>query len=200
MSTEMQLLTVADRRRLANRVQDHLREKAEVRPFPAAVSQLLVASQDPNSTAATFEKIIETDAALAARLLRMANSPLYGIRQEVTSLAHAAAVLGVRQLRSLAFALAGAGMFKEGGTAKGQRSELWNHSLGCAMTCRLLAKAAVGVEPDEAFLGAFFTTLENCSCWTLFPANIRNCRHKYAANCSSKRSGRYSALPTKRSG
>ena len=157
MTSEMQLLKVTDRRRLANKVQEQLREKPEVRPFPAAVTQLVSACQDPNATAATFEKIIQTDASLAARLLRMANSPLYGISQEVTSVGHAAAVLGVRQLRNLAFALAGASMFKEGSTASGQRQQLWNHSLGCATTCRLLAKTAIGVDPEEAFLGRDFS-------------------------------------------
>ena len=156
MPVETSLLKVTDRRRLANLVQEQLRERPEVRPFPAAVTQLVSACQDPNATAATFEKIIQTDASLAARLLRMANSPLYGISHEVTSIAHAAAVLGIRQLRHLAFALAGAGMFREGGRAAKQRKQLWSHSLGCATTCQLLAKTAVGVEPDEAFLGGIF--------------------------------------------
>ena len=68
---------------LAERVKSSLKQRPEVRPFPAAVTQLLAACKDPDANAATFEKIIECDPGLSVRLLRMANSPLYGLAREV---------------------------------------------------------------------------------------------------------------------
>ena len=150
------MLKAAEKRRLSSLVHDALKAKPEVRPFPAAVAQLLAACQDPNANAARFEKIITLDPALAVRLLRMANSPLYGLASEVRSVSHAVAILGIRQLRSLAMSVAGAGMFAQGKTASIERAELWSHSLGCATVARLLAATVPGVSAEDSFLGGIF--------------------------------------------
>lgn len=141
---------------LAERVETSLRQRPEVRPFPAAVTQLLAACKNPDANAATFEKIIECDPGLSVRLLRMANSPIYGLAREVGSVGHATTILGMRQLKSLALSVAGAGMFAVGSTATKQRQTLWEHSMGCATVGRLLARSAATVSPDDAFLAGIF--------------------------------------------
>lgn len=146
----------ADRGKLTQLVQQALKDRPEVRPFPAAVAQLLSACQDANATPATFEKIIERDPALSVRLLRMANSPLYGLTNEVRGIGHASAVLGIRQLRHLALSVAGAGMFNQGATSAEERQALWTHSLGCATVARLIARRKPGINPDDAFLSGIF--------------------------------------------
>jgi HD-like signal output (HDOD) protein len=137
-------------------IREKLKERPQVRPFPAAVSQLLAAFRDPDATSTTFAKIIECDAALAARLLRMANSSLYGLSNEIRSIEHAASVLGMRSLKTLTLSVTGASMFSDGAAASEDRDALWNHSLGCATVARLLAQAEGSVSPDEAFLAGIF--------------------------------------------
>jgi len=148
--------TITDTRELTKRVQECLAERPEVRPFPAAVTQLLAACQDADTNAETFVKIIECDPALAVRLLRMANSPLYGLANGVRGIGHAVSILGMRQLKNLALSVAGKAMFSEGSTAAKQRLDLWNHSLGCAAVARLLAKSVPTVSPEDAFLAGIF--------------------------------------------
>lgn len=150
------MLKVSDRRRLTALVQETLKDRPEVRPFPAAVSQLLALCQDSNAPISKFEKIIETDPALSVRLLRMANSPLYGLAHEVRSIAHAVSILGLRQLRALAMSVAGASMFSQGANAAQERTALWNHSLGVATLARISARRAPGVAAEEAFLAGIF--------------------------------------------
>jgi HD-like signal output (HDOD) protein len=163
----------------ANNVQKILNENPEVRPFPAAVTQLLAACQDPNSNAMTFERIVECDAGLAARLMRMANSPIYGLGTKIHSVSHATTVLGVRQLKNLALSVAGANMFSSGKTAARQREELWRHSLGCATIARLLAKTTKSVAPDDAFLAGIFHDVGKLLLFDVAPAEyidlIENC-------------------------
>ena len=62
------MLQTAEKQELTKRVQECLAERPEVRPFPAAVTQLLAACQDANTKAETFVKIIECAPALAVRL------------------------------------------------------------------------------------------------------------------------------------
>jgi putative nucleotidyltransferase with HDIG domain len=144
---------VAEKENLAILIEKRLEERPEVRPFPGAVTQLLAACQDPNATAATFEKIIQCDAALSVRLLRIVNSSLYGLANKVSSVGHATVILGMRQLKGLALSVGGSRMFAEGKTAPKERQELWNHSLGCATVARLLAKSGSSISPEDAFLG-----------------------------------------------
>ena len=150
------LLKVTDRRRLSSIVQEQLREQAEVRSLSNSISQLLAACQDANATSATFEEILQGDVDLSARLVRMSNSRFYGCKRELMSIGEVVALLEVSQLKYLTFALAGARMFREGDTAAQAREELWHHSLGCAIVAELLAKTAIGVDPEEAFLGGIF--------------------------------------------
>ena len=152
----MTIVKVEDKRRLSQLVEEHLKGGAELRPFPAAVTQLLAACQDANSTAQTFERIIECDPGLSVRLLKMANSPLYGLTREVQSIAHAASILGTRQLRSLALSVAGRSVFTGDEVAAKSRDELWNHSLASATVARVLAKQAPQLDADDAFLSGVF--------------------------------------------
>ncbi len=127
-----------------------------IRPFPRVVNQLLSAFEDPNADAKTFARIIEADAALAAKLLRMANSPVYGFSNVIRSIEHATVVLGMGPLKNVALTFAGSSLFAAGDSAVEQREALWNHSLGCATAARLIAKHVTDVDPDEAFLAGIF--------------------------------------------
>ena len=129
---------------------------SELRPFPSSVSMLLSRLNDANANAKTFADIIECDAALAVRLLRAANSPLYGVSNEVRNIEHAVTLLGMRGLKSLALSLAGASLFSTGTKAVKERQAVWKHSLGCATVARALARHTPSIPKDEAFLAGIF--------------------------------------------
>ncbi len=150
------MLGVAEKQELKTRVQECLAERPAVRPFPASVTQLLAVCQDANANTEKFVEIIKCDPGLAVRLLRMANSPLYGLGNEVRSIGHATSILGIRQLKNLALSVAGSAMFSEGVTAAKERKDLWSHSLGCAAVARELAKSVSTVSPEDAFLAGIF--------------------------------------------
>lgn len=146
----------AERLHLMSTVQAGLEQLGTIRPFPAAVSQLLAACQDPKSTAATYEKIIEIDPGLSIRLLRMVNSPLYGFANEVRNVGQAASMLGVRKLRSLALSVAGMQVFASGTNAVKERQELWNHSISSATLARVIASQCRIPAEDQEFLSGIF--------------------------------------------
>ncbi len=58
----------------------------------------------PASTSAQIADAIASDPGLSVRLLRMANSPLFGVSQRVERLSQAVHLIGTRQLRELALA------------------------------------------------------------------------------------------------
>ena len=149
-------MLISQKRNCSSLIRESLAKGHLIRPFPGVVSQLLSAFDDPDADAKTFARIIETDAALSARLLRMANSPIYGFSNVIRSIDHAVTILGIVPLRNLALTFAGATVFSSGQAASEPRDALWNHSLGCATTARLLAKFVSSVNHDEAFLAGIF--------------------------------------------
>ena len=126
----------------------------ELRPFPAAASQLMTACNDANTTVREVTEIIKSDPGLSTRLLQLANSPMYGFSGEIRSIDHATVVLGMRALRDLAVSTAVGDVFDAGDAATTKiRQDLWQHSLAVGCVARLLAADVEDVVPDEAFLG-----------------------------------------------
>ncbi len=150
------LCKVHDRKRVYNKIQAHLEESPEVRPFPSSVTRLVETCKDMNANAAEFEAIIVCDPALSVRILRMANSPMLTPSQDVKSVRHAVALLGNKKIRSVAMSIAAANMFNMGEKAAQKRQNLWNHSVGVASVASCLAKSFFPVEPSDAFLAGIF--------------------------------------------
>lgn len=161
-------------------IRETLQSKPEVRPFPAAVTQLLAAVQNPEATAMTFASIIECDAALSTRLLRIANSPLYGFRNEVRSIAHASSVVGSRGLRVLALSAAAAAMFSQGEAANEHRKRVWKSSLAAGVVARKLAPMYAKIDADEAFLACVFHDVGRVFLFDHFPT-------EYSTLCEQSR-------------
>ncbi len=144
-------------------------EGYEIRPFPRAVNQLITALKDPNADSRTLANIIQLDAGLSTRLLRMSNSVIFGVTQELTSISHAITLLGRRPLRNLAYFHACSTLFSGSTKTARQREEIWNHSLGCAIAARLLASSTPSLSKDDAFLGGLFHDIGKLFLLSTFP-------------------------------
>src|ERR671915_1996434 len=66
--------------------------------LPQVASQVLSLIYDPNAEASRLAALIHQDQALAAHVIRIANSPAYMPRNPVISLQHAVAMLGMNLL------------------------------------------------------------------------------------------------------
>ena len=136
----------------SNTLTDQIDELPELIPLSAVASQLLQLCQDPDVGLREISGLIEYDPALSMKLLRVANSALYGFPGEIRTVDHAAVVLGFREVRSLTMSTVAGQAFSSGSEAKAQRQQLWQHSLGCASVGRVLADEVGTVKPEEVFL------------------------------------------------
>lgn len=74
-----------------------LKRVEDLPTLPSSVAQLAALLQDEQARAADFEEVIRPDPAMTANLLRMANTPFFGSRQNVASVSHALAVMGTKR-------------------------------------------------------------------------------------------------------
>lgn len=110
-------------------------------PSPPGVAlQIIALAQDPNATLNAAAQIISLDPALSARMLRVANSPLYATRRRTETLVQAMAMLGLNATLSLAlgFSLVH-GLRGHNGTAELQE-RIWRRNILTAMAARLLGQ------------------------------------------------------------
>ncbi len=124
----------------------------EIVSFPEVylrVNQLL---DDPESTAAQVSEVIAQDPGLTAQLLRMANSPLYGLSKEVDTVVRAVNIIGTKRLRYLVLATTSLKVFEGIPNDLISMDDFWLHSLYCGLAAKTLADDIKGLQPDALFV------------------------------------------------
>jgi HD-like signal output (HDOD) protein len=97
--------------------------------------------------------VIECEPALAARILRYANSAAYTGLTEITDLHQAITRLGARMVESIAVAAATKELYQANSKAEARAMEsLWKHSVAAGEAGRLIAREIRFPHPEEAFL------------------------------------------------
>jgi HD-like signal output (HDOD) protein len=105
------------------------------------------------ANAGQLADMITTDAALSARLIQVANSPLYRGSVEINNIQMAVARLGNNTIRTLVTSLVMQQMFKPPtATLEALFRETWGQSVNVSAICRALASFAKHLDPDEAML------------------------------------------------
>lgn len=129
---------------LAQRL-DRLADMSPVR------SQLLQCLTEEDPDLAQLVQWVEKDPVIAARVLRVANSPFFGLTHEVDSIAHAVSLVGLRSLQSMALAVAVMEQFKPtDAKLQSAHQEHWRHSVAVAVCTQALARRA-RIAVDTAF-------------------------------------------------
>ena len=114
-------------------------ETSTVYSLPLFYEHLNETINHPRSSIDDIAKIITEDQGLTARLLRLANSPMFGCYAKVDSITKAVTILGTQQLRDLALAASVMGVFKGIPEDLLNMSSFWRHSIACGIIARSLA-------------------------------------------------------------
>lgn len=133
--------------------QSFIEKFADIHPLPHIVSTISRLIADNKSTMKDFEEVIKMDAVLVSRLLRLVNSPYYGLAQTVDSIGRAVALLGMKNLHNLIVADALKNLFVTNETAGVfSKKRLWLHSAAVSICSKMVAERIFGINGDDAFL------------------------------------------------
>jgi HD-like signal output (HDOD) protein len=108
--------------------------------------------KDPNASFEDLARVMEMDQAIATRVLRMANSPYYGMSGKVSSIKHASTILGLKVLEELvvmAWSTKALGNRMEGYEL--ETGDLWKHSLAVAFGSKIIASLKNPGLANDAF-------------------------------------------------
>ncbi len=126
---------------------------SDLATLPVVANNVIQITNNPKSSALEVAKAISQDAALTSRILKMANSAMYGFPQKITTINHAIVILGFANIRNLVLAASIYDMFAPNGQPQlFDRVGFWEHSLACGITSKLLAKRLGIKNIEEAFI------------------------------------------------
>lgn len=101
-----------------------------------------------------LSKIIGKDQGMVAKILSVANSPLYGMRRNVTSLEFAIMLMGAKELENVitAISLSNAIQFKSSSTFN--EKKYWHHSMAVGLVSKDISRKLENSEiAGDAFIG-----------------------------------------------
>lgn len=107
---------------------------------------------DPDVSVNTLANEIAQDPALAAALLRMANSAFYGFPRKIETLTRAISLIGLGQVGEIVLASMLAGSFGGIHTQHMDMPRFWRGSVSRALLCRALAHQHGEREPERMFV------------------------------------------------
>lgn len=126
----------------AEKLDELFNDSLEALTLPDVYLRLRELMDSETASMADAAEILSLDAALAARILRMANSAFYGFRSQVDTITRAANILGMQKIHDLALA-AGISSVMDGlDNPLMDLSTFWYRSLHCGFLAKGLATDA----------------------------------------------------------
>lgn len=109
--------------------------------LPTVYTALSDVMANPNSTSADAANVIIRDQSSSAKILKTANSPLYGFRGKIDSISQAIFYIGFEEVRNLIIALSVIDLFKSAKLSNNINPvEFWKHSIGVGVITKLIGR------------------------------------------------------------
>lgn len=114
---------------------------------PMVAARVIQLIDNPNASLDDLQRSIMADQAMTSRILKIANSSFYGVRQNVDTLSEALSILGLKVTRLIVLAVATRGIYKRFGAVE---QKLWEHSLGVSIAAGIVGSEIEHVRREEA--------------------------------------------------
>ncbi len=116
-----------------------------VPPMPLVAKKVIELVNDPYVSASIIKKAISSDQALAARVIRMANSAFYSPREAVNDLGKAVMVLGFDTIKEIVVGASLKAVYRNTGLVQ---KMLWEHSVAVAVGARIVSQRQRVAAPE----------------------------------------------------
>jgi len=139
--------------------------------MPSFVVTLLTKINNPKSTVAEIEKLIGLDPALVSYILKLSNSLIYGLPEEVHSISRAIELLGMSNLRSM-LASYSVRILCNAVSSSHTREYLWYHSLSVAVMAKTIAERIYRIEQPNFYVFGFLHDIGKMILYMYNPQNF----------------------------
>lgn len=133
-------------------LEQRLRFCGNLPSLPAVALKMVELANDPEVDLNEVARVISMDPALVTKLLRAANSPLYGLRRKVTNLRQVLSLLGLQGTLALTLGFSLVTTGRGAGAIPLNTEHFWRRSLLAATACRVLGERLSMRNLEELFL------------------------------------------------
>jgi len=138
----------------------------QIPAFPPLATKVLCLPANDTTGATSLIRLLRSDPALSAEIIRCANSSLFALRADVDSLDQAVTLLGLRRIRGLALS-AIMRTYLKGILLVDELRSYWRYSVACALIAERLS-SPLGIPEDTAYAAAL---LHDIGCLGLMVAD-----------------------------
>ncbi len=134
-------------------IEDFFEEKIKLPSPPAIALKILEAVRQDENSFDELARIISADPALTVRILKIANSSLYGFPNPVDSLSQATALIGTNALKNIALSFVIVQDFQDAPQGSFDLTHFWRRAITAAVAAETLAEE-IGIHDQDLFVTA----------------------------------------------
>lgn len=134
-----------------SRYLNYLQSIRSLPSVPAIIFEVSRLLDNPNTSANDLGKLINRDQGLVAKILTVANSPLYGIPRRVSTIEFAVVILGFDHIKNIVIALSMLESFRGKNEKNWNRKSYWLHSFLTATAAKRISDELGYHKSGEAF-------------------------------------------------
>jgi HD-like signal output (HDOD) protein len=151
-----------------------LYDSLESLSLPDVYIRLREIMESDNASMADAAEVLSLDPALAARILRMANSAFYGFRSEVDTISRAANILGMQKIHDLVLAASVSKTFEGMNNDLMDIDTFWYRSVHCGFLAQAIAEGAGIRNTESLFVRGLLHDIGHLVLFSHYPAECRS--------------------------
>ena len=155
---------------LASLISDNLK----IFSLPSIFLRLNNAVNDLRSSVTDIGNIISEDQGLTARILKLANSPLYGFPSKIETISKAVLIIGTKQIRDLTLATSIIRVFEGIPENLITMETFWRHSIACGVIARIIAGYRREPNVETFFTAGILHDIGRLIMYAKMPAECRD--------------------------
>ena len=126
--------------------------ESDISSIKNVVSGIIKIINNPNSTVSDLKHLIEIDAPLSSKVLKIANSAFYYRGRRVSDIKQAIIWIGYDSIKELALSQKVCNIFKKNPSVNGySRAALWKHCIAVALFSKLVFRREFGERGDNIY-------------------------------------------------
>ncbi|MDR0926886.1 MAG: HDOD domain-containing protein [Ignavibacteria bacterium] len=137
---------------LSSKVKRKLESMTDLPSIPTVISAVLSEIDNDRHHAKFIASLIEQDQGLTAKILRVANSPYFGLTRTISTVDLAIVILGTNEIKDIMISLLMKKIFAKVDTKIFNTKEFWKYSIFCGSASRFIARKLKYKLVSEAFV------------------------------------------------
>ncbi len=121
-------------------IEDLIKCSDDIPALPFYVSKILEAINDPEASADDIANLISKDIGLTTKILKLVNSPYFGLSTKVTTISHSLSILGLSPIGSLVLTSTLMSQFKDIPENYVTMESFWSHSIASGIAAKEICK------------------------------------------------------------